>query len=44
MQSMLENLITALSKIKDKQQFSLITETLVTSGVIKAAAVEKKTN
>ena len=43
MQSMLENLITALSKIKDKQQFSLMTETLVTSGVLKAAAVENKT-
>ena len=41
MQSMLESLITALSETGDQQQFNLMAEKLVTSGVLKAATVEK---
>jgi integrase/recombinase XerD len=41
MQSLLENLITALSRTENQQQFNLMAETLVTSGVLKAAPVEK---
>ena len=44
MQSMLEKLIIGLSRTENQQQFNLMAETLVTSGVLKAAAVEKKTN
>jgi integrase/recombinase XerD len=40
MQSMLESLITALSESGDQQQFNLMAEKLVTSGVLKAAKVE----
>ena len=40
MQSMLESLITALSETGDQQQFNLMAEKLVTSGVLKAAKVE----
>lgn len=41
MQSMLEKLITGLSRTENQQQFNLMAETLVTSGVLKAATVEK---
>ena len=40
MQSMLEALITALSETGDQQQFNLMAEKLVTSGVLKGAKVE----
>ena len=35
MQSMLEKLITGLSRTENQQQFNLMAETLVTSGVLK---------
>ena len=41
MQSMLEKLITGLSRTENQQQFNLMAEKLVTSGVLKAATVEK---
>ena len=37
MQSMLEKLIIGLSRTENQQQFNLMAETLVTSGVLKAA-------
>ena len=42
MQSMLEKLITGLSRTENQQQFNLMAETLVTSGVLKAAPVDKR--
>jgi uncharacterized protein (DUF3084 family) len=37
-QSMLENLITGLSKTTDQQQFNTMTQSLLSSGVLKVAA------
>ena len=41
LQTMLEKLISSLSRTENQQQFNLMAETLVTSGVLKAATVEK---
>jgi hypothetical protein len=39
-QSMLEKLITGLSKTTDQQQFNTMTQSLLSSGVLKVASKE----
>jgi hypothetical protein len=40
MQSMLEKLIAGLSKTSDQQQFNTMTQSLLSSGVLKVASKE----